>query len=687
MDFARLVLASDTTGLTNAQRELRNLTSAGDQTERNVTRATGVMDKGFRNVAMAAARMAGALTGAFLSGRWLVGAVRDSEELERTMLRTQAIIRATGGVAGRTADQLRRQADELGRATLADERQILRVQQQLLTFRNIRGEVFDDAITAALDLSEAMGTDLSSAALQVARALEDPVRGVTALTRSGTVFTEAQRDMIRAMVDAGDTAGAQRLILSELEAQYGGAATAAAQGLGGAMDSMRQSFRDVGRAMVENFGLMDATQAAVDLMARGADVLSENMGLVRGITIATATIIIGMYTPAIVGAVGATMAWVASLITLRGALLATGIGALIVGAGMLIDFLLRLRSATGSWGEALEALGTLAAGVWEGITTSAASIVPALQAVWRDVQAGFFTLLESLTRRWTDFLLTLSGGIANIPGAEEISLRLVDAAARSDAVMAGFTRSANRAANEADNLRSVASQMATAGFDRAKSALEDLNAILEQNTEDTSGAADAARALATELDSIAGAGGGRGGAPAAAQELQNLSDTAIETSNAGQQFESAFQSAFTGFITGAQSARQAAGQLLQQLAQLLANQAFTSLFGGMFGGEGGGGGIFSSLFGGFRADGGPVSAGRSYIVGERGPELFTPSGSGQIVPNEALGGGQQVVFNVDARGAQEGVASQITAALEAFAPKVGTLAVAAVQNNRSRGRF
>lgn len=50
-------------------------------------------------------------------------------------------------------------------------------------------------------------------------------------------------------------------------------------------------------------------------------------------------------------------------------------------------------------------------------------------------------------------------------------------------------------------------------------------------------------------------------------------------------------------------------------------------------------GIISSAFGGARANGGSVSAGKSYLVGERGAELFTPSSNGMIVPNNALGGG------------------------------------------------
>ena len=55
-------------------------------------------------------------------------------------------------------------------------------------------------------------------------------------------------------------------------------------------------------------------------------------------------------------------------------------------------------------------------------------------------------------------------------------------------------------------------------------------------------------------------------------------------------------------------------------------------------------------FGGFKAKGGPVSSGQSYMVGERGPELFVPGRSGTIVPNDKMGGGVNVIVNVDAKG-------------------------------------
>jgi hypothetical protein len=74
------------------------------------------------------------------------------------------------------------------------------------------------------------------------------------------------------------------------------------------------------------------------------------------------------------------------------------------------------------------------------------------------------------------------------------------------------------------------------------------------------------------------------------------------------------------------------------------------------------GDLIDRIFGGGRAMGGPVTSGTSYIVGEQGPELFTPSRSGTIIPNHALGGGGRgTVINLTVNGAidPEGTARAI----------------------------
>lgn len=90
----------------------------------------------------------------------------------------------------------------------------------------------------------------------------------------------------------------------------------------------------------------------------------------------------------------------------------------------------------------------------------------------------------------------------------------------------------------------------------------------------------------------------------------------------------------------------------------------------------------SGIFGGFLAEGGPVSTGRAYVVGERGPELFVPKSAGTIVPNgAAMGDATPMVFNIDARGADQGVEMRIRQGVrEAVAQ-----AVATVQAKANRG--
>ena len=82
--------------------------------------------------------------------------------------------------------------------------------------------------------------------------------------------------------------------------------------------------------------------------------------------------------------------------------------------------------------------------------------------------------------------------------------------------------------------------------------------------------------------------------------------------------------------------------MLNKMADAFLNLA---IFGNM-----GGNSITGGLLGMFKADGGPVQGGRSYVVGERGPEVFTPGVSGGITPNHALGGSTNISINVDASG-------------------------------------
>jgi TP901 family phage tail tape measure protein len=101
-------------------------------------------------------------------------------------------------------------------------------------------------------------------------------------------------------------------------------------------------------------------------------------------------------------------------------------------------------------------------------------------------------------------------------------------------------------------------------------------------------------------------------------------------------------------IDGTKSLGESAMGILKDLANQFLRSGISQLF-GVVGGMGPSGGLLSMLFGGGKASGGTVKGGTSYMVGERGPELYTPGRSGSIAPNSAMGGAN-VTVNVDASG-------------------------------------
>lgn len=181
--------------------------------------------------------MAGAFVGvaaAVGAGKFLKGAIEEAEEARKTIAQTNAVIKSTGGVAKVTAEGVDALANRLSNLTGIDDEAIAAGENLLLTFTNVRNEVgkgnnvFDQATEAALDMSVAMGTDMKGASILVGKALNDPIKGVTALTKSGVQFTAQQKEQIKTLVESGRTLDAQKIILKELTTQFGGSAAAAA---------------------------------------------------------------------------------------------------------------------------------------------------------------------------------------------------------------------------------------------------------------------------------------------------------------------------------------------------------------------------------------------------------------------------------------------------------------------------
>lgn len=175
-------------------------------------------------------------------------------DAQKAATQTEAVLKSTGGAAGVTAKHVETLSNKLAALSGVDDDVIRSSQNVLLTFTAIKAEggIFDAATKAALDMSVALGTDLQGATIQVGKALQDPIKGVSALQRVGVSFTEAQKEQIKAMVEAGDVAGAQAFILKELQVEFGGSAQAAGTTLAGQLGILRTQFENVTGQLVAN---------------------------------------------------------------------------------------------------------------------------------------------------------------------------------------------------------------------------------------------------------------------------------------------------------------------------------------------------------------------------------------------------------------------------------------------------
>jgi hypothetical protein len=185
--------------------------------------------------------------------------IRSLGELATVQNQTAAAIESTGAAANVTAEHIREQAEAMEDLTTIDDKAIQAGQNMLLTFTNIRNEVgegndiFDQATEAVLDLSVAMGTEPKNAALQLGKALNDPVRGLTALRRVGIQFTEQQEQQITKMVESGRTLDAQRVIIAELNKEFGGSAAAFGEGPAATMRRFGDAVEGAQQALATGF--------------------------------------------------------------------------------------------------------------------------------------------------------------------------------------------------------------------------------------------------------------------------------------------------------------------------------------------------------------------------------------------------------------------------------------------------
>lgn len=232
------------------------------------------ISSGFKSVGVAATVAGVALAGA---GTVFSKGLSEFADSERQLLRAEALLKSTGYASGLTVQQLDDQARSIAYATLANTQDIRDAQAVLKTFKAVSLQTFTEAIELSQDMASVMGSDAKSAVLQLGKALEDPSRGLTALTRSGVSFTEVEKEKIKTLQESGRVLEAQGVLLEKVAGQFGGAAVREAQSLSGSVDTLGQSFSEFAEALVKATNAGEKSRGILDLLSDGFKGFKEDL--------------------------------------------------------------------------------------------------------------------------------------------------------------------------------------------------------------------------------------------------------------------------------------------------------------------------------------------------------------------------------------------------------------------------
>lgn len=188
----------------------------------------------------------------------IAGVVDEYTESVRVGRETERVIRTTGGAAGVTANQVSDLAEALSNKRGIDDELIQSGANLMLTFTNVRNEagkgndIFTQSVKLSGDMSAALGVSLPGATKMLGKALNDPIKGMTALGRAGVQFSDQQKEQIKTMVESGNILGAQKLILDTVKTKFEGAAEAAATPIDKIKTRFKNLQEDIGKFAVED---------------------------------------------------------------------------------------------------------------------------------------------------------------------------------------------------------------------------------------------------------------------------------------------------------------------------------------------------------------------------------------------------------------------------------------------------
>jgi len=259
--------------------DLKAILTAEDRASSTISKVGGAFSS------LAKVGIAGAVAGVGALTYGLKKCIDEFSEAQEGIAQTEAVLKSTGGVAGVTAEEVTKLADSFSMTSMFTDDMVREGENLLLTFTNIGQDIFPQATQVMLDMSQALGQDVKSSAIQLGKALQDPILGITALRRVGVNFNDAAKDTITKLVETGRSGEAQVMILRELQTEFGGSAEAASGTFPGALHKLSQAFDNIketiGKALIN--GLMPFVKKLVewstsDKTKEQVDAIAKAMG-------------------------------------------------------------------------------------------------------------------------------------------------------------------------------------------------------------------------------------------------------------------------------------------------------------------------------------------------------------------------------------------------------------------------
>jgi len=334
--------------------------------------------------------------------------VKVTEAHQLVAAQTNQVLKSTHDVSGMTATSLNDLADAFSQTTMFSHDTVQSGENMLLTFTNIGKNIFPQATQAVLDLSQGMHQDLQTSTIQVGKALNDPIAGLTNLSRIGVTFSTTQKEMIKNFMASGQQGKAQAVILQELTKEFGGSAAAAGKTFPGALQILKNTFEDL-RIKIGTAVMPILTQFMQWFSKNGMPAISSFASFLTG------TLIPGFLK--IVSTGVAVVQFFQNLVTWfkQGSAPAIALGAALaaVAAGLLA---MKIGQFIASLPALILRLGVWAAGQWAVAAATIATALPYIlvAAVVAAVVIGIILAIQhwgAITKWLGDVWATVSGWI------------------------------------------------------------------------------------------------------------------------------------------------------------------------------------------------------------------------------------------------------------------------------------